>query len=159
MGVSFLFTSMNSVLCACYGVTLEDKYRLMTNLGLPIFALSLVMAIFFKPKRSDVGYKQIFYFHIFSGPILSEVSLAFGYFRLGLTTKMFAALFRIPIYMLLVKLAWKLRASAGKLQAQELSDFLCQTVLVKGTAAMGTMLFFSFEGISCFISQGSLDNG
>ena len=49
--------------------------------------------------------------------------------------------------------------AASKLPPQGLSDFLCQTVLVRGTAAMGTMLFFSFEAISCFISQDSFNNG
>jgi len=32
-------------------------------------------------------------------------------------------------------------------------------VLVKGSAAMGPMIFFSFEAVSCFISQDSFDNG
>lgn len=32
-------------------------------------------------------------------------------------------------------------------------------MLVKGVAAMGPMLFFSFETVSCFISQDYLDNG
>ena len=59
-----------------------------------------------------------------------------------------------PILMRLASLV-----AASKLPPQGLSDFLCQTVLVKGTAAMSTMLFFSFETVSCFISQNSLDNG
>ena len=65
----------------------------------------------------------------------------------------------IPLYCLTFWLGLKLRESAAKLPPQELSDFLCQTVLVKGTAAMGTMLFFSFEIVSCFISEDSFDNG
>ncbi|GMI06435.1 hypothetical protein TrVE_jg8393 [Triparma verrucosa] len=69
------------------------------------------------------------------------------------------AIFRIPIWCFTFWLGLKLCESAGKLPPQGLSDFLCQTVLVKGTAAMGTILFFTFEGVSCFISQASLDNG
>lgn len=46
----------------------------------------------------------------------------------------------------------------GEIPPLQLSEYLCKTVLVKGTAAVGPMLFLSFETISCFVSQRSLNN-
>ncbi|GMI04853.1 hypothetical protein TrVE_jg13375 [Triparma verrucosa] len=118
----------------------------------------VVWKVFYKPKRMDAGYKRFLCFHFFSGPVLSEVEAIVGHFRKGLTIYGWLALCKIPIWCFTLWLGLKLRESVAKLPRQELSDFLCQAVLVKCTAAMGTMLFFSFEIVSCFISQGSLDS-
>ena len=142
MGVSFLFAFISSALYICFGVTLEDKYESMGNLILPIVGLSWVMAVFYKPKRTDASYKRFLYFHFFTFAVVCEVSYAVSNFRLGFPFHGWFAIFRIPIWCLTFWLGLKLRESAAKLPPQELSDFLCQTVLVKGTAAMGPMLFF-----------------
>ncbi|GMH62352.1 hypothetical protein TrST_g13759 [Triparma strigata] len=157
--VSFLFTSTFSGLYISYGVTLEDKYWLWAGLIQPIVALSFVMALFSYPKRTDASYISFLYFHFFTFAVASEIGVVVGNFRLGLIFGGLFALFRLPLWSLAFWLGLKLRASAAKLPPQELSDFLCQTVLLKGTAAMGTMLFFSFEAVACFISQKSFDNG
>ena len=159
MGFSFLFTSVYTVLYACYGVTLEDKYWLIASLILPIIGLSLVMAVLCKPKRTDTGYMRFLSFHFFTSTAVGEVGSALGDFRSGLTFKGWFAVLRIPLWFLFFWLGLKLRASAAKLPPQELSDFLCHSVLVKGMAAMGTLLFFSFETVSCLISQDSLYSG
>ena len=159
MGVSFLFTSIYSGLNIYYGVTMEDKFESMADVISPIAALSFVMAVMYKPRRRDAGYKRFLYFHFFPSAIVSEIGGAVGNFRTGQPFKGWFALFRILLYCLAFWLGLKLRESAAKLPPQELSDFLCQSVLVKGTSAMGTMLFFSSETVSCFISQDSLDNG
>ncbi|GMH51905.1 hypothetical protein TrST_g8216 [Triparma strigata] len=163
VGISFLLTSTNSVLCVCYGVTLEEKYLVVSRLIQAIAMLSFVMAVFCKPKRTDAGYMRFLCFHFFTFAVVSEVGSAIGSIRTGFTLKGWVALLRtlvrIACWCKMFMLGLKLRASAAKLPPQELSDFLCQTVLKKGTAAMGTMLFLSFETVSCFISQNSLDNG
>ncbi|GMH90122.1 hypothetical protein TrVE_jg3456 [Triparma verrucosa] len=141
-------------------MTLVDKYFSMGDLILPIVTLSFVMAVLYKPKRSDAGYKRFLYFHFFTFAVVSEVAVAIGALQIATNDDWVMALFlRIPCWWLAFWLGLRLRASAAKLPPQELSDFLCQTVLVKGTSAMGTMLFFSFETVSCFISQDSLSNG
>ncbi|GMI01543.1 hypothetical protein TrLO_g10204 [Triparma laevis f. longispina] len=157
VGVSFLFTSVYSGLNVCFGATLEDKYRFMATLILPLVALSLAMAVLYKPKRSDAGYMRFLYFHFFTFAVVSAVAVTVGCFRRGLVLLRWFAIFSIPIFCLAFWLGLKLRESAAKLPPQELSDFLCQTVLVKGTSAMGTMLFFSFEVVSCLISRDSFD--
>ena len=157
VGVSFLFASIYAALFICYAVTLENKST--PFLLFPIAGLSFAMAVFYKPKRTDVGYKRFLYFHFFMFAIVSEVGYGVGDFRLGKQFEAWFCIFRVPLWCLAFWLGLKLRASAAKLPLQELSEFLCQTVLVKGTAAMGPMLFFSFETVSCFISQNSLSNG
>jgi hypothetical protein len=159
VGVSFLFALISSSLYICWGVTLEDKYWAMAYLILPLAVLSWVMAVVYKPKRTDAGYLRFLYFHFFTFAIVGGMSAAVGNFRLNLTFYGWFVFVKCLLYCLAFWLGLKLRTSAARLPPQELSDFLCQTVLVKGTAAMGTMLFFSFEIVSCLISQNSLDNG
>ncbi|GMI02361.1 hypothetical protein TrLO_g14121 [Triparma laevis f. longispina] len=159
VGVSFLITSMFTVLCVCYGVTLEDKYWTLAGLIFSVTILSFVMAVLCKPKRMDAGYKRFLYFHFFTFAVVGEIAITVGDFRSGFIFKGWFAILNIPLWSLAFWLVLKLRASAAKLPPQELSDFLCHTVLVKGTAAMGTILFFSFETVSCLISQNSLING
>ena len=131
----------------------------MCDIILPIAVLSFVMVVMYKPKRTDVGYKRFLYFHFLTFAVVTEVGVAVGYIRSGLIFHGWFAILRIPLWCLAFWLGLKLRESAAKLPPQELSDFLSQTVLVKGAAAMGPMLFFSFEAVSCFISQDSLSNG
>ncbi|GMI13096.1 hypothetical protein TrLO_g1896 [Triparma laevis f. longispina] len=61
--------------------------------------------------------------------------------------------FRLLGWCFAFKLGLKLREAAAKLPAKELSEFLCQTLLVGGTTAMGPMFFFSFEAVSCFVKM------
>ena len=89
---------------------------------------------------------------------MSEVGTAIAFFRLGKVLNAMFDIFRILAFTVAFKSLLKLRESAAKLPPQQLSDFLCQTVLVKGTAAMVLMLFFSFETVACFISEKSVDN-
>jgi len=159
VGLSFLSTSTYSAFCGCYAVSMDEKYMFMAYLILPIIALSFMMAVMYKPKRTDAGYKRFLHFHFFSGPIFSEIGSIVGLLRAGWISNGLFAMLRIPCYYLIFWLGLKLRKLAAELPPQELSNFLCQTVLLKGAAAMGTMLFFSFETLSCFISQNSLDNG
>ncbi|GMH83051.1 hypothetical protein TL16_g09469 [Triparma laevis f. inornata] len=69
---------------------------------------------------------------------------------------MFDGLFclsRMPLYGLIFK-GLELRKAAALLPPKELSEFLCQSNLLKGVAIMGTMPFFFFETVSCYISMG-----
>jgi len=43
----------------------------------------------------------------------------------------------------------KLRQKAASLKDQELSNFVCRTVLLGGVGAMAPMVFFNFEIVSC----------
>ncbi|GMH71850.1 hypothetical protein TrST_g1471 [Triparma strigata] len=159
VGVSFLFTLTFTELCVFYAVALEVKYWFIACLILPIAALSWVMAFFYKPKRTDAGYLRFLYFHFLTFVVVGLVSFAVGSFRLGnsvQTSSGLFALFLIPLWCLGFWLGLKLRASAAKLPPQELSAFLCQTVLVKGTGVIGPMVFFTFETVSCLTSRNMI---
>ena len=129
------------MLKVCYGVTLKFEYLRICDIILPSVVLALVMAVSYKPKRTDASYKRFLHFHFFTFSFVSEFAVAAGDLQIASIDWVFALL-RIPIWCLVFWLGLKLRESASKLPPQELSDFLCQTVLVKGTAAMGPMLFF-----------------
>ncbi|GMH69540.1 hypothetical protein TL16_g05184 [Triparma laevis f. inornata] len=88
-----------------------------------------------------------------------EIVAAFTNFRLGNVFNGLFNIFRIFMECLLFGKGLRLRESVAKLPPQELLEFLCQTILLKGVAAIGTMVFFSFEAVACFISQSSFDNG
>ena len=138
-----------------FGVTQVDSYLKKSDLIFSFATLSFVMSALCKPKRTDLGYIRFLYFH-FSINMFSEIFAAVGNFKRGTTFNAVFSFIRIPIFYYAFWLGLKLRKSVAKLPPQELSDFLCRTVLVKGTAAMGPMVFFAFEAISCFISQNSI---
>lgn len=161
-GVSFLVTSMPAVLGICSALTLDVKsYRsfvLMLKVILPIVQCSFAMAMFMKPKREDGDYKWFVYFSFFMFAVVTEGAFSVGLFKLGSIKFGVAGILRISMWYAIFWVELKFRESAAKLPPQELSNFLCQSVLVKLTAAIGPLVFFSFETVSCFISQGSLDN-
>lgn len=155
VGVSFLLTSMWTVAMVLHGITLEMRYWLIGSIVLPISFVSFVIALMAKPKREDVGYTLFLIFHFILFAVVSEAALAYANFQLGLLFSGLFAVTRIVIWVCLFWLGLKLRKTAATLLSkQELSEFLCQTLLTKGSAAIGTMLFLSFESVSCFISQG-----
>jgi hypothetical protein len=116
VGVSFFLTTTYSILRICFGVTLEDKYWLMACVLLPIATISLVMAVFMKPKRTDVAYKRFLYFHFISFAVVAEVANACGNFRLGLIFNGWFALFKIPVWCLVLRQGLKLREAAVKVR-------------------------------------------
>ena len=120
VGVSFLLTTTYSILFICFGVTLEDKYRLMANVVLPIAGTSCVMASAMKPKRTDVAYKRFLYFHFISFAIVAEVAGACGYFRQDKILKGWFNLFRIPLWCLGLRQGLKLREAAAKVRQQNI---------------------------------------
>ena len=154
VSISFFFASVYTGLYVCYAVMLEDRWWQMAFLILPISFTLTVMAFFFKPKRTDALYMRFLTAHFLVFAVGSEVCNIVANARLGLIVLVAFVLVRICGWCYGAKLVMKVRESAAKLPTQELSDFLCETVLKKGTAAIGPMLFFSFESISCFIGQG-----
>ena len=65
---------------------------------------------------------------------------------------------RIALWLITYWLALKLRGKAAQLPPADLSNFLCQTVLVGGGSAMAPMIFFMFEAVSCMANGDGLDD-
>ncbi|GMH63274.1 hypothetical protein TL16_g03669 [Triparma laevis f. inornata] len=157
--LSFLFTTTTTVLRVLYTFVGIEYFNTVGNSILPISATSFLLALFTKPKRDDKLYMGILYFHFFTFLIFGELILSAGNLAAGYETEGIFTLLRIPVWCYVFKKGLKLRESAGRLPPEELSEFLCQTVLVKGTATIGPMIFFSFETVSCFIAQSSYVDG
>lgn len=157
--VNLLLTSVYSIIWVCYAVTLKDMFESIGDFVAPPIITYFILTLAMKPKRTDVGYKRFIDFHFISFVIVAELAAAVGNFRKGLIFHGCFSIFRILPESFLFKQCSAVRKAAAKLPPKELSEFLCQTVLVKGTAALGPMLFFALEIISCFISQKSIDNG
>ncbi|GMH73506.1 hypothetical protein TL16_g06212 [Triparma laevis f. inornata] len=156
---SFAVTTVYSMLYVLFAVTTEVSYMLMGNVLKPIAITIYVLSFMMKPKNEGVYYKWFLYFHFATFIVLSEGAYAIASLLTGETFDALVSIARIFFWSSAWPKALKLREASSKLPPEELSDFLCQTVLVKGTAAMGPMLFFSFEAVSCFLGQESLDNG
>mmetsp|Transcript_20075 Transcript_20075/g.37434 ORF Transcript_20075/g.37434 Transcript_20075/m.37434 type:complete len:320 (-) Transcript_20075:70-1029(-) len=158
VGICFSTSISFTILWLLYGVTLEGKYWILGDTALPLASTSFFIAFAMKPGRTDALYMRFIWFHFISFAILGEIFAAIGHFRLRFIGVGVFALARIPLWCLLFRQTLKLRASAAKLKVKELNEFLCQTVLVKGTSAMGPMVFFTFEAVTCFLQQGTLEN-
>ena len=134
-----------------YAITLADWTWRAGFLLLPVACHSIVLAVVLRPKDEGAGLK-VLHLQFFFFAIGSEVSFAVGLFRLGALANGWAALGRIPFYLVSYWLALKLRRKAAQLPPAELSNFLCHTVLMGGVSAMAPMIFFMFEAVSCMAS-------
>ncbi|GMH66597.1 hypothetical protein TrST_g749 [Triparma strigata] len=155
---SFVLTTTTGALSVCRGI-LYDRlfFRIMTLIA-PIASLSLFLAFFCKPKRTDAAYKQFLRFHCASACLLHELGVIIYQFKphQRLLSRIFFlsfSIFRVLVAYKLFSMLLKLRDFAARLPPKELSKFLCNRVLVKGVFAMGPLLFFSFETISCYLRQ------
>ncbi|GMH76044.1 hypothetical protein TL16_g06953 [Triparma laevis f. inornata] len=156
---SVVFTTLYVGFLVCYAVTLEKKYWLIAYLVLPFTTISYILGFFMKPQRVDNKYRYFLKAHFLSFVLLSETAAALGDFRLGKTLSGCFAIGRCIMYGLFFRIGLRLRKAASQLPPEQLSRFLTKTVLLNGTACLGPIVFFSFETISCFIGQGSIDNG
>jgi hypothetical protein len=112
-----------------------------------------------KVKRNDTPYKAFLFFHFVTFLVLADIAAGIGNLRAGYSISGYFAFLRIGLWLLGAKFGLQLREVCAKLQPERLSEFLCQSVLVRGATAIGPMLFFSFEAVSCFISRASIDDG
>jgi len=159
VGISFISTSTFTATRILYSVTTEEKYVEVGHLFLPVATLLFTMAMLSKPKRTDAAYKWFLFLHFFSFLFAQELLYTIGQFREKKVGKGCWNLGKLVWWCGVYWVLLKLRESLAKFSPQELSDFLCQTILIKCAAVIGTMLFFSFETATCFIDEESLDNG
>lgn len=118
-------------------ITLEKRYILMDGIITPIAATSFVLNIFTKPKRTDRKYMN-FIWGLFWFAILScEGGTTIAMFRKGRVLLGIFSLCRAGMEYYAFRKIMYLRKEVAKLSPVELSKFLCEAILVKGTAAMG----------------------
>ncbi|GMI13078.1 hypothetical protein TrLO_g1890 [Triparma laevis f. longispina] len=152
IAASVILTTLCSGLMVYYAVTMDPRWRLLSNLILPIAGTGFTLVAFVKPKRNDKAYLTFCALHFFSFAIVGEGAAAWGAYKEDQIGVMWFTIFRIPFWCLAYNKGMKMRAVEAQLPPKELSDFLSQSIIVKGVAAMGPMVLFSFEAASCFIS-------
>ncbi|GMH66368.1 hypothetical protein TrLO_g3254 [Triparma laevis f. longispina] len=159
VGLSFLGTSSYSAIYFTYTLNpTESKYWQIAFIISPMAFVSFMMAFFMKSKRNDCKYKIFHYFHFTFFAFVSEISSAIGNFRNSSIFYAVFAILRLSGYVGLFRLGLMLRDQAARLlNPKILSELICTTVLVRGTAAMGPILFFSFETVSCVIEMGGFE--
>ncbi|GMH61193.1 hypothetical protein TrST_g12761 [Triparma strigata] len=154
--ISILLTSSYTVLNMSYAVLMQDWTWIIAFMLMPLASTSMVMSFMMKPKRTDAKYKTFLLLHFLSFTVLSELGTIVGNFRTGHDTYVYSLVLKVPFWVVLWRELSKRRIYAAKLNPAELSSFLCNSVLVKGLSAMGPIVFFAFETVSCLISQGDL---
>ena len=152
----FAVTTIYTILYTIFAITLADWSWRAANLLAPIAGTCWVLAVFLRPKDEGAGLKiQLLQFFIFA--IGSEVATAVGNFQGSYTTfSAWAALARIPFWLITYWLGLKLKREAAQLPPADLSKFLCHIVLLGGVSAMAPMTFFMFEAVSCMASGDGL---
>ena len=176
VALSLLITTFFMVLMVIYAITMEEwawnlggehhgrltspasgkpHFLLVAHTGMtvPIASICLTMAVFSRPKDEEAGIKilQLQYFGFAFGALGAG---SIGLFRDGRHT--FGCIVGVAVFFMCIALIFnlKLRRKAAQLPPPELSKFLCNTVLLGGVGAMAPMIFFSFETLSCFASNG-----
>ncbi|GMH56867.1 hypothetical protein TrST_g14080 [Triparma strigata] len=152
--LSFLFALAFAGLYVIHAITLIDDFWLVANIMMPLAGTSFVLCFGMKPRRTDNAYMRFLYVHFATIFVLPSVAVSIAQLRQSEYSKGIAYLLSSVFWYLAFKQGLKLRTIVSKFSGKVLSEFLCHTILVRGSAGMGPMLFFSFEAASCFISEG-----
>lgn len=108
-----------------------------------------------KPLNTENWYKKFQQAHFFLFAILTETLTAVGQFRKG--EVLYASVSASRIFLVwtpLWILGHKLLNFVRNLDKLSLSSFLSNTVIIKCSALLAPMMFFSFETLQCVVEEG-----
>ena len=154
VAATFLVTTSYTVLLAIYAIGVQAWVLRVGNMLLPFVGVSMAIGTMLRPKDEGTGLKLL-HIQFFVFAILSELASAIGKFRRpGYVLSGLSALLRVPFWCLLYAMGLKLRTKTAQLPPADLSEFLCNHLLLRGIGAMAPMIFFTFETVSCFVGEG-----
>ena len=145
----FVVSLSHFIVCCVDAIALTDSQ--VGYIMLPISLTCVSMGSGLRPKDEGAGLK-ILHVHFYILCIGSSIACAVGHFRSLKFSKGWAALAKIPFWIMIYQQALKLRRKAAQRTLAELSDFICHTLLLGGVGAMVPMIFFLFEAVSCMAS-------
>ncbi|GMH98631.1 hypothetical protein TrVE_jg11953 [Triparma verrucosa] len=156
VAIFYLGTLPYVVLLVYNAATLEFWAFKLSTIFVPIAWLSVVIGIFLRPKDNGVGLKALhLQFFLFAG--VSELSKAYENLVNGFIIASLFAIVRVIFWgVAYKKLGLKLRKKAAMRKPEELSTFLCETVLVGGGGMMtwGMLAYFNTVTITCLSTFG-----
>ena len=151
---SFLLTSSYTLLQVLFAITLKKWTIIVDDLIISLVGICMVLTVTLRPKDDGAGI-MILHIQSFLLSVGSEAGAAIGHFRGGVNGKGWSALLRMVIFWpIAYQLALKLRKKTAQQPPAKLSQYLCNTLLLGGLGAMAPIIFFSFETLSCFASDG-----
>ena len=105
-------------------------------------AVSYMMASSMKPRRTDRFYMGILYSHFVIFVVGGFLFAGIGALRHSLPYLCIPCFLALPFFGFVIKLALRVRLLIAALADSTLSDYLCKTVLIRGLASIGPMIFF-----------------
>lgn len=117
----------------------------------PTALLGYGISFFMKPLKKDKKYTAFLVGHFCQTALITEILGAVGNLRDGKHWISLLGLLRIPIYIVIFKEGLKVRRIIALLPEIELSNFLVFTLLAKGAACFTSIMFFTFEILSCWL--------
>jgi len=156
--INFIFTNAYWVMWCVYAVSLDDRLELLSDIISPSAVLCFTLTFFMKPLRKDKLYRRFLYFQFVSFATFSELGYAVTKYRKGSILTTLFGLCRIPIWFFFYRNGIKLRDSVASLPKEKIHEFLVDTIMQRGLGVIVTMVFFSFETISCLAVQGLGEN-
>ena len=151
---SFLVTTSFPILCIKYVITRKEWTLKVGSLTVPLDLSCGVISIFMRPKDKKGAGLKFLHIQVVIFAFGGLGALVLGFFQDGeISFALIASIALLSICLVYI-IALKLREKAAQLPQAELSNFLCNTVLVGGAGAMVPMVFFTFETLSCVMSNG-----
>ncbi|GMH85340.1 hypothetical protein TrST_g846 [Triparma strigata] len=151
--LSALCSTTLLTLCILQAFNYESSHltgRQIEALGyfmLPVVMLGMVMSVFFRPRDNGVAIKVLY------GQLLTitvnEIAMVIWNFENGFVL---SGWFTLALSLLTCAAFWlvlKLRALAAQRTPAELSELLC-FVLKSIAGGAASILYFTFEGVSCY---------
>ena len=156
-GCLFVTTSY-AVLRVTHAITLRPLPNKIGTMILPISLACTFIAIFLRPNDIGIGIKALkLQFLLFA--IGDAGASAVAFFREEGYRRLFFAIFRIVFgYPIFYALSLRLRRKSAQLPPVALSKFLCQNVLLGGAKAVASIVFVSFETLSCDARHGLMSD-
>ena len=153
---SIVYTTTHMTLYAMYAIDPHGDWWIYGNFIFPFVFLSYVMGIFSKPLREDRFYKRFLLCHFLQLSVLGEIFGFVGSVRLHSASSAVICALRSLVEIFVFRLTLRVRHIIAQLPREDLSKLLVQQLLVGGASSLATMMFLSFEVVSC-LSETSDD--
>ncbi len=152
--LSFILVCAHASCNIFYAVTMDGIPGELANMLLPVNVLLFILSMFAKPKSQDKTYLRLMTLHACTFIFVTFVSIIIGLLREGDNIAGFLSfIVMVVLFISYNKFGLHARDSIAKLQADDLSDFLINTLLRPVFRVLPPLLFLAFKPIRELLSN------
>ena len=152
--VALITTLAFNCLAATQAVNPRGNSKMYGQLAVPLVGTVFIASFVMKPRRKDRRYLNFLNAHFFQFAVVSWIPIIIAEVRIGEKFTAIAVGLIIVTFMCIFPIAKMLRTRViGQADDKQLSNFLVNGVLVRGSAVLTTELFLLFEAVACLLEE------